>query len=63
MVKGKLLACVLWDDATCKFRKSETPMMMVRCWRCREFKKFLREMGEDDVKIMDDIEKERGTGG
>jgi hypothetical protein len=63
MVRGKLLACVLRDEVTCKFRKSETPLMMVRCWHCREFKKFLREMGEADVKIMYDIEKERGRDG
>ena len=63
MVKSKLLTCVLWDDITCKLRKSEKPMMMIRCWRCREFKRFVREMGEADAKIMDGIEKEGESGG
>lgn len=63
MVKDKPLPCVLWDDVTCRYRKSEKVLVMVRCWHCREFRRFVREMGEDDAKIMDDIEKEREAGG
>jgi hypothetical protein len=37
--------------------------MMIRCWHCQEFKRFLREMNEDDTKMMNDIEKERDLHG
>ena len=63
MVRGKSLPCFLWDDVTCRFRKSEKVLMMIRCWHCQEFKRFLREMGEDDAKMMNDIEKKRGSHG
>jgi hypothetical protein len=62
MVEGKLLNCIFWDDVACKHRKSETVTMMVRCWSCREFKRFVREMDKADAKIMDQIEKERSEG-
>jgi RNase P subunit RPR2 len=63
LVKGKSFSCVLWADVTCRYRKSETVTMMVRCWHCQEFKRFLREMDEDDAKMMNDIEKERDLRG
>jgi hypothetical protein len=62
MAQGKLLNCIFWDDVTCKYRKSETVTMMVRCWSCREFKRFVREMDKADARIMDQIEKERSGG-
>ena len=37
--------------------------MMVRCWRCREFRRFVREMDEADAMLMDEIEKEREANG
>lgn len=63
MVEGEVLKCIFWDDIPCKYRKSETVTMMVRCWSCREFKRFVREMNSADAKIMDEIEKERSEGG
>lgn len=38
-------------------------MMMVRCWRCQEFRRFVREMDKSDARLMDEIEKERGASG
>ena len=58
-----ILPCIFWDDIACRHRKSEKAIIMIRCWRCREFRRFLLEMGEDDVRMMDEIEKERGTDG
>ena len=63
MVRGKSLPCVLWDAVTCRFRKSEKVLMMIRCWHCQEFKRFVTEMNEADAKIMDDIDKEREASG
>lgn len=37
--------------------------MMIRCWHCQEFKRFVTEMNEADAKIMDDIDKEREASG
>jgi len=62
LVRGKSLPCV-FHDRICKFRKSEKVLIMIRCWRCQEFKRFVREIGKADAKIMHDIEKEREAGG
>jgi hypothetical protein len=62
MVEGKPLECIFWDDVDCRHRKSETPTIMVRCWSCREFKRFVREMDKADAKMMDQIEKGRSEG-
>lgn len=63
MVEDNALPCIFWNDFYCRHRKSRTAVIMIRCWRCREFRKFLREMGEADVRMMGEIEKERGTDG
>jgi hypothetical protein len=62
VAEDKLLNCIFWDDVVCKHRKSETVTMMVRCWSCREFKRFVRQMDEADAKIMDENEKRRSEG-
>jgi hypothetical protein len=58
LVESKSLLCV-FRDRICEYHKSEKVLMMVRCWRCQEFKRFLREMEKDDARMMNDIEKER----
>lgn len=63
MGKGGSLPCIFRDVKICEYRKSEKVLIMIRCWRCQEFKRFVREIGEADAKIMDDIEKEREAGG
>lgn len=63
MAEGKQLNCIFWNDITCKHRKSGTVTMMVRCWSCPEFKRFVREMDKADAKIMDEIDREHSESG
>jgi hypothetical protein len=58
----KLLLCSFLDDVLCPYRKTVRPCLMERCWGCRYFKQFNREMLEADEKVMDEIDEERRTG-
>ncbi len=59
----KVFSCSFWDDVLCSYRKTVRPCLMDRCWKCRHFKRFNREMLEADMRIMDEIDEERRTGG
>jgi hypothetical protein len=59
----KGLFCVFVDDVSCKYRKSVKFHVMHRCWGCRHFKRYNREMLEVDEKVMDEIDEERRLGG
>lgn len=61
--KDETMSCIFWDDISCKHRKSRTAVIMIRCWRCREFRRFVRQMDKSDARLMDEIEKERGSNG
>lgn len=63
MVEKKVLNCVFWEDVVCAHRKSEKVKVMARCWSCREFKRFVREMDETDARMMDEIDRKRSEGG
>lgn len=57
-----VLPCVFVDDVLCSYRKTMRPCLMERCWKCRYFKRFNREMLGADEKVMDEIEEEHRTG-
>jgi hypothetical protein len=61
-VKKKLLSCVFFDDVLCSFRKSEKSGIMNRCLKCAHYKRFMREMDEEDARVMDEIDKIRKYG-
>lgn len=61
-IGDKSLTCIFWGGVICKYRKSESVTIMVRCWTCPEFKRFVREMDKTDAKIMDEIEEDRSEG-
>ena len=45
-------------DVLCSFRKSEKVFgIMDKCLRCRHYRRFMREMAEKDVKVMDQIDE------
>ena len=45
-------------DVLCSFRKSEKVFgIMDRCLKCRHYHAFLREMAEQDEKVMDEIDQ------
>jgi hypothetical protein len=62
-IEDKLLPCIFWQNISCEHRKSTKAQIMVRCWRCREFRRFVREMDKSDARLMDEIEKEGGASG
>ena len=61
-VKKKLLSCVFLPDVLCSFRVNEKLGVMDRCLRCSHYKRFLREMAEEDEKVMSEIDKIRRFG-
>lgn len=58
----KVLSCSFLDDVLCPCRKTVRPCLMNRCWTCRVYKRFNREMLEADERVMDEIDEERRTG-
>lgn len=44
----KGLSCVLRKDVLCSYRKVETSGFMDRCFSCREYSRFMREMDAQD---------------
>jgi hypothetical protein len=58
----KVLSCVFFDDVLCSFRKSVKFVVMARCFNCREYKRFMQEMEEEDRKIDAEIEEVHRTG-
>jgi len=54
--KKKLLSCVFSSHVSCSFRKSEKFGIMNRCLRCPHYKRFEREMDEEDARESAEIE-------
>jgi len=57
-----LVPCVFLLDVMCSFRRSEKVSYMDRCSNCPQFKRFEREMDEEDKKTMDEFDEIRRTG-
>ena len=58
----KELSCLFLPDVLCSFRKNENFAVMNRCLKCPHRKRFLREMDEEDERVMDEIDKIRKYG-
>ena len=58
----KVLPCVFFDDVLCSYRKDVRSGVMGRCSKCRHYRRFEREMDEEDERIMDEIDEIRRTG-
>ena len=52
---AKVLSCVFFDDVLCSYRKDKRFGVMDRCTKCRYYEQFMREMAEEDEKVMDEI--------
>ena len=61
-VKEKLFSCFFLPDVLCSFRNNENFAIMNRCLKCPHYKRFLREMDEEDERVMDEIDKIRKYG-
>ena len=53
----KLLSCFFLDDVLCSFRRSEKFGMMDRCESCEHYKRFNREMAEEEDKFFDGVDR------
>lgn len=60
--RGKTLSCLFLSDVLCSFRVNEKFGVMDRCLRCCHYKRFLREMADEDEKVMSEIDKIRRYG-
>jgi len=58
----KLLTCVFLLDVLCSYRRSEKVTIMARCWKCPHYVRFMREMDEEDERMMNEVDEERRTG-
>jgi hypothetical protein len=58
----KCLPCVFWNDVLCSYRKDAKFVVMDRCFKCRHYTRFMREMDEEDERVMDEIDEIRRTG-
>jgi hypothetical protein len=57
-----VLKCVFWDDVLCSFRKDVRSGVMARCFECPHYRRFEREMDEEDERVMNEIDEIRRTG-
>ena len=55
----KVLSCVFFHDVLCSYRKNVKFGVMGRCFKCRHYRRFMREMTEEDMKLMDKIDEMR----
>jgi len=62
LVKKKLFSCFFLLDVLCSFRKGERFGVMNRCFKCPHYRRFMREMEEEDVRVMDEIDRIRKYG-
>ena len=59
-VESKVLSCLFLPDILCSYVKSEKSVgVMDRCMECRHYEEFLRVMHEEDMKVMDEIDRMR----
>jgi hypothetical protein len=57
----KVLSCAFWDNVSCSFRKIEEFGIMARCLKCPHYLRFVREMDEEDERVMDEIDEVRAN--
>jgi hypothetical protein len=58
----KVLSCVFFPDVLCSYRKRVKFGVMDRCSKCPHYRRFEREMDEEDERVMDEIDEIRRTG-
>lgn len=55
----KVLSCVFLTDVLCSFRKDEKFAVTSRCLKCPHYFRFMREMDEEDERVMKEMDDER----
>ena len=62
LAKKKLLSCLFLLDVLCSFRKSEKSYIMNRCSECVHYKRFLKEMQEEEEEFFEEADRIRKYG-
>jgi len=58
----KELSCFFLEDVLCTFRKAYASGIMNRCLTCPHYRRFEKEMDEQDERVMDEIDRIRKYG-
>lgn len=59
----KRLSCLFLDGVLCSFRKTKQVAIMNRCLKCPHYLRFMRDMAEEDERVMAEIDSEREFSG
>lgn len=64
MESSKALVCLFLDGVLCSYRKGKNKKltMMNRCFTCVHYQRFVREMDEEDARVMAEIDEIRNHG-
>ena len=58
----KLLPCLYELDVLCAFRTSEKQMHMKRCETCTYYKRFVKDMEDEEEEFFEEVDRIREHG-
>lgn len=56
---GNVGECLFLDDVVCSYRTKAEWDVLDQCFECAHYKRWEREMDEEDERIMNEIDEER----
>ena len=56
---SKKFPCSWVIRVLCPHKKTRNFALLSQCFECSHYREFLRDMAEEDEKVMDDIDRER----
>lgn len=62
MTDKKPLSCPFSDKVLCSYLKYEGSGIMSRCFKCAHYLRFVREMDDDDERMMEKMDEIHRTG-
>ena len=54
---GRRGFCVFLVDLFCRFQTYDKPMVLDKCFRCPHYLRLMRQCDEEDIRLMDEIER------
>lgn len=61
-VESCKFSCSFWNDVFCRFKKREGFGFLHVCFTCDHYARFMREMDEEDERMMNEIDEIHRTG-
>jgi hypothetical protein len=58
----KLLPCLYELNVLCAFRTSEKKTHMKRCEKCKHYKRFVKDMEDEEQEFWDEVDRIRKYG-